>query len=93
LLEWCQQQLQVTAVSRASEELLAQIHGLVGHEIVSLLHSEDPRERVAGLDRAMRFLKDNNITSTIEASVPLQDIKAAMPTTEELERLMTMTPD
>jgi len=41
----------------------------------------------------MRFLKDNNITSTIEASTPLQDIKAAMPTTEELERLMTMTPD
>jgi len=41
----------------------------------------------------MRFLKDNNITTTIEASVPIQDIRAAMPTPEELERLMTMTPD
>ena len=73
-------------MSRASEALLAQIHGLVGQEIVSLLHSDDPRERIAGLDRAMRFLKDNNIT-------PIQEIRAALPTHEELERLMTMTPD
>jgi hypothetical protein len=80
-------------MSRASEALLAQIHGLVGQEIVSLLHSDDPRERIAGLDRAMRFLKDNNITSTIDASVPIQQIQSALPSHEELERLMTMTPD
>lgn len=80
-------------MSRASEALLAQIHGLVGAEIVSLLHSDDPRERIAGLDRAMKFLKDNNITSVVEASVPLQQIQEAMPTAEELERLMQMTPD
>lgn len=80
-------------MSRASEALLAQIHGLVGQEIVSLLHSDDPRERIAGLDRAMRFLKDNNITTTLEASTPIQEIRAALPTHEELERLMTMTPD
>jgi hypothetical protein len=80
-------------MSRASEALLAQIHGLVGQEIVSLLHSDDPRERIAGLDRAMRFLKDNNITSTIEASVPIQQIQDSLPSHEELERLMTMTPD
>ncbi len=41
----------------------------------------------------MKFLKDNSITSTIEASVPLHDIQASMPTAEELEKLMTMTPD
>jgi len=41
----------------------------------------------------MRFLKDNSITATVEASVPLQQIHAAMPSPEELERLMTMTPD
>ena len=80
-------------MSRASEELLAQIHGLVGQEIVSLLHSDDPRERIAGLDRAMKFLKDNQITATLEASVPLQDIQAQLPTAEELEKLMMMTPD
>ena len=80
-------------MSRASEALLAQIHGLVGQEIVSLLHSDDPRERIAGLDRAMKFLKDNQITATLEASVPLQDIQAQLPTAEELEKLMLMTPD
>lgn len=80
-------------MSRASEDFLAQIHGLVGESIKEMLQSDDPRERIAGVDRAMRFLKDNNITTTIEASVPIQDIRDAMPTPEELERLMTMTPD
>lgn len=80
-------------MSRASEALLAQIHGLVGQEIVSLLHSDDPRERIAAIDRAMKFLKDNNITATVEASVPLQQIQDALPSPEELERLMMMTPD
>ena len=41
----------------------------------------------------MKFLKDNCITATVEASVPLHDIQAAMPTAEELEKLMQMTPD
>jgi NADPH:quinone reductase-like Zn-dependent oxidoreductase len=57
------------------------------------LRSDDPRERLAAVDRALKFLKDNNITSTVEASVPLQDIRAAMPTAEELEKLMSLTPD
>ncbi len=80
-------------MSRASEDFLAQIHGLVGASIKEMLQSDDPRERLAGIQAGMRFLKDNNITTTIEASVPIQDIRAAMPTPEELERLMTMTPD
>lgn len=80
-------------MSRASEDLLAQLHGMVGYELLQQLRSDDPRERMGAVDRAMKFLKDNNITSTVEASVPLQDIKAAMPTAEELERLMTLTPD
>jgi hypothetical protein len=41
----------------------------------------------------MKFLRDNNITSTVEASVPLQDIRASMPTADELEKLMHLTPD
>ena len=56
-------------------------------------YPEDPQTRLAAVDRAMKFLKDNSITSTIEASVPLHDIQASMPTAEELEKLMTMTPD
>ena len=80
-------------MSRASEDLLAQLHGMVGYELMQQLRSDDPRERLAAVDRALKFLKDNNITSTVEASVPLQDIRAAMPTAEELEKLMSLTPD
>lgn len=80
-------------MSRASEDLLAQLHGLVGFELIEQLQSEDPKTRIAAVDRAMRFLKDNNITSTVEASVPLQTIQANLPTADELEKLMTMTPD
>jgi NADPH:quinone reductase-like Zn-dependent oxidoreductase len=82
-----------TTVSRASEDLLALLHGMVGSELLDQLRSEDPRTRISAVDRAMKFLKDNNITSTVEASVPLQDIQAAMPTAAELERLMQLTPD
>ncbi len=80
-------------MSRASEDLLAQLHGLVGYELLDQLRADDPQARLAAVDRAMKFLKDNSITSTIEASVPLHDIQASMPTAEELEKLMTMTPD
>jgi hypothetical protein len=80
-------------MSRASEDLLAQLHGMVGKELLNQLHSEDPKERLFAIDRTLRFLKDNNITSTIEASVPIQEIRAAMPTAEELEKLMQLTPD
>ena len=80
-------------MSRASEDFLAQIHGLVGASIKEMLQSDDPRERLAGIQAGMRFLKDNNITATVEASVPLQEIHQALPTAEELEKLMMMTPD
>ena len=80
-------------MSRASEELLAQIHGLVADEIKEMLRSDDPKERIAGLDRAMKFLKDNAITATLGSATPINEIKNALPTPEELERLMLMTPD
>lgn len=80
-------------MARASEDLLAQIHGMVGREILNQLTHEDPVIRASALSQAMRFLKDNNITSTVEASVPLQQIRAAMPTADELEKLMQLTPD
>lgn len=80
-------------MSRASEEILAQIHGLVADEIKAMLESDDLKIRVAGLDRAMKFLKDNQITSTLADPTPISAIQQALPTREELEKLMTMTPD
>ena len=45
------------------------------------------------VDRAMKFLKDNMITATVESSTPLAQITQNLPTADELEKLMTMTPD
>lgn len=80
-------------MSRASEDLLAQIHGMVGRELIDQLQAEDPSTRLSAIDKAMKFLKDNSITATIEASVPLAALQQSMPSAEELEKLMTMTPD
>lgn len=80
-------------MSRASEDLLAALHGLVGENIKQLLLSDDPRDIRDGISLGLKFLKDNNITATLDASTPLADIQAALPSAEELERLMTLTPD
>ena len=80
-------------MARASEDLLATLHGLVGARIKDMLNSDDPREMREGINLALKFLKDNNITATLDASTPLEDIRSALPSAAELERLMTMTPD
>ena len=80
-------------MSRCSEDILAQIHGLVEYELIEQLQSEDPRTRLNAVDRAMKFLKDNMITATVESSEPLAQITSALPSADELEKLMTMTPD
>ena len=80
-------------MSRSSEDLLAQLHGLVGRELLDQLNADDATARLSAVDRAMKFLRDNNITSTLAAPTPLADIQRAMPTPEELEELMSKTPD
>lgn len=80
-------------MARASEDLLASIHGVVGQRIKDMMMSDDPREMRDGINFALKFLKDNNITASLDAATPLADIRDAMPTAEELERLMTLTPD
>lgn len=80
-------------MARASEDLLATLHGLVGSKIKDMLNSGDPREIRDGINLALKFLKDNNITATLDAATPLADIQAALPSAAELERLMTLTPD
>ena len=80
-------------MSRCPEDLLGELHLMVGFELRDQLNADEPQARLAAVDRAMRFLRDNNITSTLDAPTPLADIQQAIPTTEELEKLMTMTPD
>lgn len=80
-------------MTRASEDFLASIHCLVGEQITTLLTSENPRDVYNGIQFALKFLKDNNITAQLEASQPMQNVASMLPTAEELEKLMTMTPD
>lgn len=85
--------LQVTQMSRSSEEFLASLHGLVGEQIRQLLMSDDPRDIKAGIDAGMKFLRDNNITAELEVSPQMGEIHKLLPTAEELEKIMAMTPD
>ena len=79
-------------MTRASEDFLGSIHALVGEEIRDMLQDVDPRQRREGVQLALKFLKDNNITAQIEASEPLANIASSLPSAAELEKLMTMTP-
>lgn len=80
-------------MSRSSEDFLSSLHGLVGEQIRKLLLSNDPKEVKAGIDAGLKFLKDNNITGTVENSAPIAQIKDLLPTKDELESLMMLTPD
>ena len=80
-------------MTKASEDFLGSIHGLVGEQIKALLTSENPRDVYNGLNFALKYLKDNNITASIDASEPLADLSKMLPSAHELEKLMSMTPD
>ena len=80
-------------MTRASEDFLGSIHALVGEEIRDMLQDMDPRQRREGVQLALKFLKDNNITAQIEASEPLANIASSLPSAAELEKLMSITPD
>ena len=62
-------------------------------QIMEMMQSENPRDVKEGVALGLKFLKDNNITATVEASAPMADIKSMLPSAEELEKLMSMTPD
>ena len=62
-------------------------------QIMEMMQSENPRDVKEGVALGLKFLKDNNITATVEASAPMADIKSMLPSADELEKLMSMTPD
>ena len=80
-------------MTRASEDFLGSIHALVSQEIRDMLTDVDPRQRREGVQLALKFLKDNNITATVDNSAPIAQIKDLLPTKDELEALMHMTTD
>lgn len=80
-------------MTRATEDFLASIHGLVATQIAELLQSPDPRDVKEGIALGMKFLKDNSITATVDTSPDLRQLNSMLPTADELEKLMTATPN
>ena len=80
-------------MARCSEDQLAQLHGLVGDTIADLMQSENPRDRKDAVAMAIKFLKDNDISATLESSPALNRIEKELPSVAELEKLMTQTPN
>jgi hypothetical protein len=84
-------------MSRATEDLLATLHSDTATQISELMKHENPSVRLQAAGLAIRLLKDNGITAQLEASEGLKEIQAQMrsslPSREELEGLMQLTPD
>jgi len=81
---------------RASEDFLALLHQEVARKLHEMIASEDPKEAQAALSQAIKFLKDNAITAAVENKELATLSEAArdkLPTMEELERMMQLTPD
>ena len=78
---------------KASEDTLDDLHGQTAHEIHRFLKYGTTRLKLAAIDKAIKFLKDNSITTTIGMSPRLKKVEDALPSVDELEALMRLTPD
>jgi hypothetical protein len=78
---------------RADDDTMGDLHGRTAHEIARFLKYGTPRARLAAIDKAIKFLKDNSVTSTIGRSRSLQKVADSLPSVDELEALMRLTPD
>jgi hypothetical protein len=78
---------------RASDDAMGNLHGRTEHEISRLLTYGNVRTKLATLGYAIRFLKDNNCTTQLKNESATNKVLHALPTVEELERLMANSPD
>jgi hypothetical protein len=78
---------------RADDSTMSDLHGQTAHEISRFLKYGTPRAKLAAIDKAIKFLKDNSITTTLGRSKGLQKVADALPSVEDLEALMRLTPD
>jgi hypothetical protein len=68
---------------------------MVADGIRTLIESEDAGDSMRGLSMAMRFLKDNQISCTPRndgIAALKETIKSKLPTAEELDKLMRLSP-
>lgn len=77
---------------RADDDTMSALHGQTAHEITRFLKYGTPRAKLAVIDKAIKFLKDNSITTVIGRSKNLKKMEESLPSVEELEALMKLTP-
>jgi hypothetical protein len=70
---------------KAGREALDSLHGRVAQEIKNLMDQEHMGLKVKGIELALKFLKDNNVTENSIIPVRVQDVRASLPSVEELE--------
>jgi hypothetical protein len=85
----------VPAVSGiADDETMGDLHGVAAHELKRLMTYGNVRTKLAAISLTVKFLKDNHILTTVKKGGKNPGSKAldALPSVEELERLMRLTP-
>ena len=77
---------------KASREALEDLHGRVAREIKNLMNHEQTNLKVKGIELALKFLKDNNVTENSIIPVRVQEVRDSLPSVEELEVMERMLP-
>lgn len=76
----------------ADDETMGSLHGRTAHELTRMMTYGNVRTKLAAISASIKFLKDNNITSSIKPNNPTGKVLSALPSVEELERLMRLSP-
>lgn len=63
-------------MSKATVDRLSDLHGAVADELKRRIVEDEATS--ADLSAAIKFLKDNNITASVEDNSQMQDLKAAL---------------
>ena len=71
-------------MSKATEQAVSELHGLLAVALKEqmMLKDEDGRVNAAVLNQVRQYLKDNNITSTLD-SKPMADLVDSLPTFDD----------
>lgn len=71
-------------MSKATENQLSELHGVLARVLKEQMEltDEDGRVNAAVLNQVRQFLKDNNITSTLD-SKPMKDLVESLPSFED----------
>jgi len=76
----------------AGDETMGNLHGRTAHELTRMMTYGNVRTKLAAINASIKFLKDNSITSSIKPNNPAGKVLSALPSVEELERLMRLSP-